>query len=81
MRRRKRAAVRLKTRALWNRLDLLSRSQNWLAQEMGVSRGCLSKLVNEERVPFGRIRWRMQGALGVRDFQELFALGHESYGE
>ena len=74
MRWRKHAAVRTKTRALWDRLDLLSRSRNWLAQEMGASPSYLSKLVSEERAPSGRIR----DALGVRDFKETFALERES---
>ena len=81
MRRRKRAAVRLKTRALWDRLDLLSRSRNWPAQELGISQGFLSRLVQVERAPSARIRRRMQDDLGVRGFQEPFALEHESYGE
>ena len=36
-RRRRRAVVRLDTQALWERLDLLNRSQNWLAREIGIS--------------------------------------------
>ena len=47
---------------------LLNRSQNWLAREIGVSPGYVSKLVNEGRAPSGRIRERMQKALGVNDF-------------
>ena len=57
--------VRLKTQALWARLSLLGRSQNWLAREVGLSPGYLSTLVNEERAPSGRIRRRMQRVLGV----------------
>ena len=74
MRHRKHAAVRPKTQALWDRLDRLSRSRNWLAQEMGISPSYLSKLVGKERAPSGRIR----DALGVRDFKETFALERES---
>ena len=74
MRRRKHAAVRINTRALWDRLALLSRSRNWLAQEIGTSPSYLSKPVSEERAPSGRIR----DALGVRDFKETFALERES---
>ena len=74
MRRRERIIVLLKTRALWARLDILGRSQNWLAREIGISRGYLSTLINEGRAPSGRIRRRMQDALGVEDFHELFAL-------
>ena len=74
MRWRKHAAARLKTRALWDRLDLLSRSRNWLAQEIGAGPSYLSKLINEERAQSGRIR----DALGVRDFKEMFAMERKS---
>ena len=73
-RRRGRRVVRLKTAALWERLALLGRSQNWLAREIGVSPGYVSMLVNEGRAPSGRIRTRMLKALGVDDFHQLFKL-------
>lgn len=72
-----RTVVLLKTRVLWDRLARLDRSQNWLAREVGISRGYLSTLVNEGRAPSGRIRRRMQTVLGVEDFDELFELRHE----
>ena len=65
---------RLDAAALWKRLSLLNRSQNWLAREVGISPGYLSTLVNEGRAPSGRIRRRMQKTLGVNNFQELFRL-------
>ena len=74
MRRRERTIVLLKTQVLWARLDTLGRSQNWLAQEIGISRGYLSTLVNEGRAPSGRIRRRMLEILGIGDFHELFML-------
>ena len=52
-RRRGRRVVRLDTAALWERLALLGRSQNWLAQEIGVSPGYVSLLVNEGRRALG----------------------------
>ncbi len=73
-RRRRRTVVRLDTAAVWKRLALLNRSQNWLAREIGVSPGYVSKLVNEGRVPSGCIRLRMLKALGVNDFHQLFRL-------
>ena len=73
-RRRGRSVVRLDTAALWERLALLNRSQNWLAREIGVSPGYVSMLVNEGRAPSGRIRQRMLKALGVDDFHQLFKL-------
>ena len=72
----KRTVVLLKTKALWDRLEILGRSQNWLAREAGISRGYLSTLVNEGRAPSGRIRRRIQKVLGVEDFDELFELRH-----
>ena len=62
----------LNTEVLWERLDLLDRSQNWLAREIGVSHAYVSKLVNGRRSPSGRIRRRMLRALGVADSDELF---------
>ena len=69
-----RTVVRLDTAALWRRLTILNRSQNWLAREVGVSPGYMSMLVNGGRSPSGRIRQRMLKALGVDDFHELFIL-------
>ena len=69
-----RTVVRLDTAALWRRLAVLNRSQNWLAREVGMSPGYLSTLVNEGRAPSGRIRRRMQMGLGITRFEELFRL-------
>jgi len=66
--------VRLDAAALWERLALLDRSQNWLAREMGVSPAHVSLLVNGGRAPSGRIQKRMLKALGVNDFNHLFTL-------
>ena len=73
-RREGRAVVRLDTGALWKRLALLNRSQSWLAREIGISPGYLSMLVNAGRAPSGRIRERMQQALGADDFNDIFRL-------
>ena len=54
--------------------QLPGRSQNWLAGKAGISPGYLSMLVNEGRAPSGRIRRRMQQALGIEDFHQLFTL-------
>ena len=80
MKPRERTVVRLKTQALWNRLELLGRSQNWLARQAGMSPGYLSTLLKEERAPSGRIRRRIQKALGVPDFDELFELRQDDDG-
>ena len=73
-RRRGRTVVRLDAAALWKRLALLNRSQNWLAREIGVSPGYVSMLVNAGRAPSGRIRRRMQKVLGVDDFDQLYTM-------
>ena len=73
-RRRGRNVVRLDTAAVWRRLALLNRSQSWLAGEVGISHGYLSMLVNTGRAPSGRVRLRMQKALGVESFEDLFEL-------
>ena len=72
-----RTAVRLDTQALWARLALLNRSQNWLADQIGISSGYMSELVTRGRAPSGRIRQRMLKALEVNDFHELFKLEEE----
>ena len=74
MKPRGRTVVRLRTEALWARLALLGRSQNWLAQEVGISKSYLSTLINQGRAPSGRIRRRMQQVLGLSNFDELFEL-------
>ena len=71
------STVRLDARSLWKRLALLNRSQNWLAQEIGISSGYMSKLVTAGRAPSGRIRRRMLMALGIEEFGELFRLDEE----
>ena len=70
-----RTVVRLNAAALWERLALLNRSQNWLAREIGVSPGYLSMLVNGGRAPSGRIRRRMLKALGRRRFPPAIQIG------
>ena len=69
-----RTVVRLDTAALWDRLEMFNQSQNWLAREAGMSKGYLSRLVNEGRAPSEGIRSRMLEALGLDDFNQLFTL-------
>ena len=69
-----RSVVLLKRRILWDRLELMNRSQSWLAREVGVSPSYLSRLLREGRAPSGRIRRRMQRVLGFEGFDDLFEL-------
>ncbi len=80
MTRRQRIVVRLRPQALWDRLARLHRSQNWLADELGISRSHLSRLVNREHSPSGSLRRRMQRVLDVEDFHELFDFEHPGDG-
>ena len=70
--RRTRTGVRLRSGALWKRLALLDRSQNWLAREIGVTPGHVSMLVNGRRCASPRVSRRIKRVLGVSDFDELF---------
>ena len=65
MRRPKRTVAMLKQEALWERLALLGRSQNWLAREAGISPGYLSMLVNGKRAASGQVRRRLLRILGI----------------
>ena len=71
---RRRIVVRLKRETLWKRLATLHRSQTWLARETGISPGYLSTLITQGRAPSGGVRRRLQAALGIKDFDELFYL-------
>lgn len=78
MSRRRRLAVRLRRDALWRRLELLNRSQAWLAREAGISPGYLSDLITQGHAPSGCVRRRLQAVLGITDFDELFELEDRS---
>ncbi len=69
-----RTVVRLDAAALWERLELLNRSQAWLARRIGVTPAYVSMLVNGGRAPSRRIRNRMLKVLGVSDFNQLFRM-------
>lgn len=71
---RRRPVVRLRREVLWKRLEALNTSQAWLAREVDISHGYLSDLIKEGRAPSGPIRRRLQAALGIADFDELFEL-------
>ena len=67
-----RPAVRLKTEALWKRLDPLGLTLQTLAQEIGMNHDYLARLMKKGKAPSGRIRRRMQDVLGVDDWDDLF---------
>ena len=70
-RRRNKKKIKLNAAALWKRLAQLDRSQNSLAEEIGITKGYLSMLVNGQRSPSVFVRRRMQNVLGM-SFDVLF---------
>lgn len=72
MHRSRRTTGRVRQEALWERLTVLGRSQNWLAGEAGISRGHLSMLVNGRRAASARVQRRLLRALGLEDGDALF---------
>ncbi len=73
-RRTSRPRVRLDPRAAWEHLSRSNMSQNELALAAGISSGHISLLMNGRRSPSPGVRRRLQAALGVTDFHELFIL-------
>ena len=73
-RRRPTSRVILNAAAVWELLDQLGISQNELARLAGISPSHLSYLMNGRRSPSPRVRRRLQQALGVDDFHQLFII-------
>ena len=69
---RPRPRVRLNPYAVWDRLNRTNRSQNDLARQMGISSGYLSQLITGQRCPSPRMRRRLQHALDIAQFDDLF---------
>ena len=67
-----RPRVILNRDAVWALLDQLGISQNELARRCGLSLGYLSLLMAGKRSPSPHTRRRLQQALGVSDFDDLF---------
>ena len=73
-RRRPSSHVKLRAVAVWRLLDERDISQNELARLCGLSSGYMSQLVSGKRSPSAPVRRRIQEALGVTDFDELFIM-------
>ena len=69
-----RPRVWLNPQAAWEHLSRRNMTQNELARATGISSGHISLLMNGRRSPSRRVRRRLQAALGVTDFDELFIL-------
>ncbi|MYC06805.1 MAG: helix-turn-helix domain-containing protein [Chloroflexi bacterium] len=66
--------VVLRAVAVWRLLDERGISQNELARLCGLSSGYMSQLVGGTRSPSPRVRRRIQQALEITDFDELFLI-------
>ena len=75
-----RSRIRLNARTVWDLLDRTNVSQNELAQAVGTTSGYLSQLISGKRYPSPRTRRRLQAALGVARFEDLFIV-EDGHGE
>ncbi len=64
--------VRLNPDPVWAFLEERGISQNELARMAGISSGYFSQLLSGRAYPSPPVRRRLQRALGVSDFDELF---------
>ena len=67
-----RPRVKLNPEAVWEHLSRRNMSQNELARASGITSGHISLLMNGKRSPSPGVRRRLQAALGVTDFDDLF---------
>ena len=73
-RRRPSPKARLKPEAVWEQLNRRNLSQNELARQVGITSGYLSQLISGSRSPSARVRRRLQEALEIDQFEQLFRL-------
>ena len=66
--------VRIKITAVYAQLDRLHMSQSDLARKAALTTGYVSQVISGKRTPSPAVRRRIQDALRVNDFDELFEL-------
>ena len=66
--------VKLKPEPLWERINRRNMTQNELARRAEISSGYLSQLINGRKSPSAGVRQRLQAALEVERFEDLFVL-------
>lgn len=76
-RRRESPWVRLKPEPLWERSGRRNVSQNELAGLAQISSGYLSQLISGRKSPSPEVRRRLQAALDVHQFDELFVFEYD----
>ena len=66
--------IKLRTPKVWELIGRRNMSQNELARRARISSGYLSQLIAGRRCPSPAVRRRLQAALGVSEFEELFTM-------
>lgn len=66
--------ARVNPDALWKQLIRCNMAQKELARRAKISSGYLSQLISGTRFPSARVMKRLQKALGVTQFEDLFVL-------
>ena len=66
--------VKLRPGPVWELITRRNMSQNELARRAGISSGYLSHLLAGRKCPSPAVRRRLQAALGVSEFEELFTM-------
>ena len=64
--------VKLRQERVWDLLNRRNMSQNELARLARISSGYLSQLISGKKSPSPAVRRRLQAALGVSEFDDLF---------
>ena len=64
--------VCLKTRFFQKKLIRKNKSQNWLAEQLGITSGYMSQIMGGTRNPSPELRERIQELFPDNDFDELF---------
>ena len=71
-RRRASPRVKLKPEPVWEKINRRNMSQNELARRAEISSGYLSQLISGSKSPSPDVRRRLQAALEMSQFDDLF---------
>ena len=66
--------VRLKPAPVWELITRRNMSQNELARKAEISSGYLSQLISGRKYPSAEVRRKLQAALEVERFEEIFVM-------
>ncbi len=66
--------VKLRPEPVWEQISRRNMSQNELARQARISSGYLSQLISGRKSPSPDVRKRLQAALEIGQFEDLFTL-------